>query len=112
MILAAGADWNGFAHAPATMAPTARRASKRVTLIKLQHRHEGLLRDLDRADSLHPSLAFLLLFQQFAFPGYVTAIALRQDVLPHRWDRFTRHDLAADRGLDRNLVHLARDDRL
>src|SRR5947207_520828 len=116
MILAGGADWKGFAHAPAATAPTASSASSRgsleaATLIKLQHRHERLLRDLDRAHSLHASLAFLLPLQQFAFPGHVPAVALRKDVLSHRRDRLARDHLAADRGLQRDLVKLARDDR-
>src|SRR4051812_49496552 len=35
---------------------------------------EGLLRDLDPADGLHPLLAFLLLLQQLALPRNVTAV--------------------------------------
>src|SRR5256886_14075365 len=84
----------------------------RVALIKLQDRHERLLRDLDRADSLHSLLAFLLLLQQLAFPGHVAAIALGNHVLAHRRDRFPGDDLATNRGLDGDLVQLARNDRL
>src|SRR5437867_4756699 len=76
MMLAGGADWKGFAQALAAIAPSASSARSRGSLIKLQHRHESLLRDLDRAYSLHPSLAFLLPLQKFAFPGHVPAVAL------------------------------------
>src|ERR1700682_690042 len=101
-----------LAQAPAVMATTAINATKRMALIKLQHRHERLLWNLDRTDPLHPSLAFLLLFQQLAFARDVAAVALRKHVLPHRWNRFAGDHLAADRRLQRHLEHLARDDRL
>src|SRR5256885_5659038 len=81
-------------------------------LIKLQHRHESLLRDLDRADALHAPLALFLLFEQFALTGYVTAITLRKHVLAHRGDRLAGDDLPADRGLDGHLVELSRNDGL
>src|SRR5690242_15551997 len=111
MILAGGGCLNGVVQAIALSTirePTAKARS----LLKLQHRHERLLWDLDRSNSLHPSLAFFLLLLQFAFPGHVTAIALGQHVLSHRGNRLAGDDLAADRGLNRDLVELARDDRL
>src|SRR6476660_4710300 len=73
-----------------------------------QHREKGLLRDLDAADALHPLLAFLLLLEQLALPRNVAAVTLREHVLPQRLDRLTRDDPAADRGLDRDLEHLPR----
>src|SRR4030081_2261096 len=42
---------------------------------------EGLLRNFDPPDGLHPLLAFLLLLQQFALAGDVAAVALRQHLL-------------------------------
>src|ERR1700674_2640087 len=85
----------------ASTAADAITARYRAVLLKLQHGHEGLLRDLDRADPLHPALSFLLLFQQFAFPGHVPAIALCQDVLAHCRDRLAGDHLTANRGLER-----------
>ena len=42
---------------------------------------EGLLRNLDPADGLHPLLAFLLLLQQLALTADVTAVAFGEHVL-------------------------------
>src|SRR3954463_12860310 len=111
MIFAGGGDWNGLAHAVAAIKIPHTRAMAR-TLVKLQHRHEGLLRNLHEAHSFHPSLAFLLLLQQFAFPRNVAAITFRQHVLAHRGDGFAGDHLTANCGLDRYLIELAWDDRL
>src|SRR5690625_1910568 len=46
-----------------------------------QRGDEGLRRDLDPADVLHPLLALLLLLQELALTGAVTAVALGQHVL-------------------------------
>src|SRR5699024_1038281 len=73
---------------------------------------EGLLRHLDGADVLHPLLALLLLLQQLALAGDVTAVALREDVLPDGADVLPGDDPRADRGLDRHLELLARDELL
>src|ERR1700682_180600 len=105
-------DDDDRAQAPATKATRPTNAIVRRNLIKLQYRHERLLWNLDRTDPLHPSLAFLLLFQQLAFARDVAAIALGKHVLPHRWNRFAGDHLAADRRLQRHLEHLPRDDRL
>src|SRR6185437_982678 len=111
MILAGGGVWKGLAQAvPATTIAHVRARVRR--LVKLQHRHERLLRDLDGAHSLHPPLAFLLLLQELAFPGHISAIALREHVLAHRRDGFAGDHLTANRGLDWHFIELARDDRL
>src|ERR1700716_2466648 len=102
----------GLAQAPTATASRATAARKRRLLIKLQHRHERFLRYLDRADPLHPSLAFLLLLQQLAFTRDITAIALGQHVLPHRRNRLAGNHLAPDGSLQRHLKHLSRNDRL
>src|SRR5690606_396709 len=78
----------------------------------LQHRQERLLRDLDRANLLHPLLPLLLLLQQLPLPGDVAAVALGGHVLPQRLDRLPRDHLAADRCLDRDLEQLPRDQLL
>src|ERR1051325_5671311 len=70
---------------------------------------EGLLRDLDPAHGLHPLLAFLLLLQQLALPRDVTAVALGQDVLADRANRFAGDDPRTHRRLDRDLELLPRD---
>src|SRR5579862_482462 len=75
----------------------------------LQHRQEGLLRDLHAAHPLHPLLAFLLLLQQFALTADVTAVALGEHILAHGRDRFAGNDLVADGGLQRHFEHLPRD---
>ena len=64
---------------------------------------------LHPADHLHPLLAFLLLLQQLALPGDVTAVALGEHVLADRPDGLPGDHPAADGGLDRHLELLARD---
>jgi hypothetical protein len=51
----------------------------------------------------HPRLAHLLLLEELALPRRVAAIAFRRHVLAERSDRLAGDDLAADRGLDRDL---------
>src|SRR5690242_6973613 len=63
----------------------------RPALAHPQHRQECFLRDLDRADPLHPLLALFLLLEQLALPGDVATVALGEDVLSHRADGFTRN---------------------
>src|ERR1700704_6563206 len=99
-------------HPTRTTASVATRAVSRSPLVKAQHCHERLLRYLDRTDPLHPSLAFLLFFQQLSFAGDVAPVALGQHILPHRGDRLAGDHLAADRRLQWHLEHLPRDDRL
>src|SRR6202171_5937596 len=99
-------------HALAIMATRATAEMRRDNLVKLQHRHEGLLRNLDRTNALHPLLAFFLLLQQLAFARDVTAIAVCRDLLPHRRNRLAGDHLAADRRLQRHDEHLPRNDRL
>src|SRR5689334_15645278 len=85
---------------------------RRSAAIHLEHREERLLRHLDRTDLLHAPLALFLLLEQLALASDVTAVALRQHVLPLRAECFARDDLAADRRLDRDLEHLSRDQLL
>src|ERR1700736_516677 len=100
-------------HETSTSAIRGMMAIKRAALlIELQHRHKSLFRDLDGSHPLHPSLSFLLLFQEFALAGDVTPIALCQDVLAHCGYRLASDHLTADRRLNRNLEQLTRDDRL
>src|ERR1700694_3470872 len=87
-------------------------ATKRVYLVKLQHRHDRFLRNLNRAHPLHPSLAFLLLFEELALARHVAPITLGQDVLSHCRDGLASDYLTADGRLDWNLIELTRDDRL
>src|ERR1700687_3345501 len=76
----------------------------------LQDGEEGLLRDVDLADALHAALAFFLLFEEFAFAGNVSAVALGENVFADGRDGFARDDAAADSGLDRHFKHLARNE--
>src|SRR2546427_12432086 len=87
-------------------------ASRRTVLVKLQHRHERFLRDLNRPHTLHPSLSFLLLLEQLAFPGDVASVTLWQYVLAHRRNRLASDHLTADGGLDWNFIELAAKNRL
>src|SRR3990172_8659001 len=68
-----------------------------------------LLRYLHAPHLLHSLLPLFLLFQQFPFAGNVAAIALRQNVLPHRAQCLACDDLAPDGGLDSDLKHLTWD---
>ncbi|MPL67355.1 hypothetical protein SDC9_13046 [bioreactor metagenome] len=79
------------------------------SVVHLQRRDEGRLRNLDLAELPHLLLAGLLLFQQLLLPGGVAAIALCRHVLAHRAERLARHDPATDRRLDRDLEHVPRD---
>src|SRR6266436_644744 len=67
---------------------------------------EGFLRNIDLADALHALFAFFLFFEEFAFAGYVTAVALGQNVFAYRCDRFAGDHAAADGGLNGHLEHL------
>src|SRR6201988_513900 len=62
-----------------------------------QHREEGLLRDLDRAELLHALLARLLLLEQLALARHVAPITFREHVLAQRLHRSARDHLAAER---------------
>src|SRR4051794_19679764 len=75
-------------------APPPSRASREALLLGLvgaagvggQRGDEGLLRDVDPPDGLHPLLALLLLLQQLALAGDVAAVALGEHILAHRPD--------------------------
>src|SRR5260370_4245398 len=74
----------------------------------LEHRQEGLLRNIHPPDPLHPLLSFLLFLKQLAFAGNVAPVALGKHVLTHRWDGFASDNLRPDRRLDCDLEHLPR----
>src|SRR5260370_760428 len=61
---------------------------------------------------LQPLLAALRLSWKLLLAGQAPAVTLRGDVLPKRAHGFARDDLAADRGLDRHLEHMRRDQLL
>ena len=95
-----------------TSRPSLLAGALRVRSVRCGQRgDEGLLRHLDPADHLHPLLALLLLLQQLALAGDVTAVALREHVLADRPDRLAGDDPRADRRLDRHLELLPRDQR-
>src|SRR4029079_12050860 len=73
---------------------------------------EGFLRDLHVAHLFHPLLTFLLTLQQLALARYVAPIALGGHVLSQRLHRRAGDDARADRGLDRHLELLLRDELL
>src|SRR5215210_8356578 len=79
-------------------------------VLEAQRGDERLLRDLDAADLLHAPLARLLLLEQFALAGHVAAVALGDDVLAAGLDRLAGDDAPVDRGLDRDVEELARDE--
>src|SRR6266545_3061906 len=64
---------------------------------RAQHGQERLLRDLDAADALHARLARFLLSSSLALAGDVAAVALGENVLAHRPDRFAGDHVGADR---------------
>ena len=68
------------------------------------------MRDINLSDGLHPLLTFFLLLEELALAGDVAAVTLRGHVLAHGTDALTGNDLAADSGLDGDLIHLDGDD--
>src|SRR3954470_18092921 len=90
----------------------AHRPRRPSVLVHLQRRDEGLLRDLDLAELAHALLALLLLLEQFALARNIAAVALGEHVLPERADGLAGDDAAADRGLDRDLEKVRRDQLL
>src|SRR5262245_11497554 len=74
-----------------------RRATPSV--IRLKHREERLLRDLDLAHLLHALLTRGLLGPELALAGDVAAVALRSHVFAHCSDRLARNNARPDRGL-------------
>src|SRR6266487_1800217 len=81
-------------------------------LLNLQDREEGFLRDLHRADLLHPSLPLFLLLEEFPLAGDVAAVALGGHVLAERADGLARDHLGADRRLDDDFEQLPRNEIL
>src|SRR4029077_19851671 len=55
---------------------------------------------------------FFLLLEELTFSRNIAAVAFRKDVLLHGSDRLTRDDLAPDRRLNGDLVHLPWDEFL
>src|SRR5207249_592253 len=86
-----------------------RGAASPSALVELEHRQERLLRHLDAADLLHPLLSLPLLLEQLFLARDVAAVALRDHVLAKRLDRLARDHVRADRGLNGDVVLLARD---
>ena len=64
------------------------------------------------SNHLHAFLSLFLLFEQFALPGDVAAVAFGGDVFPHGGDGFAGDDLAADGSLDGDDEKVGRDDVL
>src|SRR6478672_4783964 len=77
-----------------------------------QSSNKRLLRNADAPVLPHSFLPLLLLLEQLALPGRVAAVAFGGDVLAQRRDGLARDDLAADRGLDRDLEQVAGDEVL
>src|SRR5512132_2559633 len=80
--------------------------------VHLQRCNERFLRNVDLAELPHAFFAFLLLLQQFALARRVAAVTLCSDVLAKSAHSLARDDLAADRGLDRHLEHVRRNQLL
>src|SRR5689334_14785241 len=73
-----------------------------------QHFNESLLRNVDGAERLHALLAFLLFLEQLPFARDITAITFGGHIFSKCTDGFTRNNLSANRGLDRHLILLMR----
>src|SRR4051794_2883521 len=80
-----------------------------AVVAEFEHRQERLLRDLDAPDLLHPLLSLLLALEELALARDVAAVALGGHVLAEGLDGLAGDDVRADRGLDRDVVLLARD---
>src|SRR4051812_38510134 len=74
-----------------------------IIIPRFQNGQKCFLRNVDAADRFHAALAFFLLFEQFALPRDVAAVAFGGHVLAQGRDRFASDDPAADRGLDRDF---------
>ena len=88
------------------------RLTARTSVVELEGTDEHVAGHFDAPDRLHLLLAFLLLLQQLALAGDVTAVALGQHVLALGLHRLAGDHLAADRSLDRHVEHLSRDELL
>src|SRR4051794_38120403 len=80
-----------------------------ILISAFQYRHERFLRDVHAAHALHALFAFLLFLQELALAGDVAAVAFGGDVLADALDGLAGDDLAADRGLQRDLEEVAVD---
>ena len=67
--------------------PLTAHRSPLTSSVHLQHGQKRLLRNLHRADLLHPLLPLFLLLEELALAGDVAAVALGQHVLPEGGDR-------------------------
>src|SRR5271170_1232722 len=86
-----------------------RAGSATIALLpNLEQGQESLLRNLDAPDLFHPLLAFLLLLEQLSFSRDIAAVTFGGDILTQRLDGFPGDNLGADRGLNRDFEHLAR----
>src|SRR5262249_30258876 len=76
--------------------------------VHLERGPEGGLRDIYPPELAHPVLALLLLLHQRAPRGYAAAIAFGGDIFAQRTDRLAGDHAAPNRGLDRDLEKLPR----
>src|SRR5580704_16107801 len=74
----------------AAIANRSREAS--LVAADFEHRQEGLLRNFDLAELLHPLLSLALLLQQLPFAGDIAAVALGGDVFSEGGNCFPRDD--------------------
>src|SRR5205814_3710592 len=74
----------------------------------LKHLDESFLWNIDRAERFHSLFAFLLLFEQLSFPGYVSTITFGGNILAQGAHGLACDDLASDSGLNGDSVLLAR----
>ncbi len=76
---------------------------------KLENCHKGFGRYLDGAQLAHLLFALLLFFKKLLFTGYITAVALRKNVLAQGTYGFAGDNLCADGRLNRDFEELTRD---
>ena len=88
------------------------RAFENQSLIGFQNLDEGFLGNIHLPDRLHPLLTLFLLLEELALAGDVASVALGGHVLAHGTDTLPGHDLAANGGLDGDLIHLNGNDIL
>ena len=75
----------------------------------VEHREEGLLRDLDVPYLFHTLLALFLLFEKLPFSRDIAAVALGRHVFAQGRDALAGDHPAADGRLDRHLELMALD---
>src|SRR3954451_10095978 len=75
-----------------------------IFMLGFKHFDKGFLWNIDRAEGFHALLALLLFLKELSLSGDVTTVAFGSNVLAHGADGFTGNNLAANGGLNGDLI--------